>query len=141
MINLDGSIIPAIFVFLILIVLLNQLLFKPVIKIQAERESRTTGLMAQAQKKLDHQLDLFNKYQATIKNARMEAYRRQEQLRAEAMEKRAEALAQARKAAEQMIQDSRESIGKQVEDAKQQLSREAQEMARGITRTILQRSA
>jgi F-type H+-transporting ATPase subunit b len=141
MISLDASIIPAIIIFLVLIAVLNRLLFKPLQKVQAERESRTTGLMHETQSKMDHQLGLLNEYQATIKNARMEAYRRQELLRADAMKQRADVLAKAKTAAEQLIQDSRSSIVSQVETAKRQLDSEARELARGIASTILGRSA
>jgi F-type H+-transporting ATPase subunit b len=140
MISIDASIIAAIIIFLVLIVALNQLLFKPLMKVQAERESRTTGLTNQAEENLNHRLNLFNEYQASIKNARMEGYRKQEQLRAEAVKKRSELLAQSRTAGERMIQDSRESIRAQIETAKQQLTADAQEMANKITSTILGRS-
>ncbi len=140
MINLNASIIPAILIFLILVVVLNRLLFKPLQKVQAERESRTNGLMKEARAKMNHQLDLLGDYQATIKAARMESYRQQEQLRTEAMKKRADVLAKARTAGEQMIQDSRVSILSQVEAAKRQLDLEAQELAHGIASTILGRS-
>ncbi len=141
MINIDSSIIPAIVIFLVLIVALNQLLFKPLMKVMAERESRTTGLMQQTQKNLDHHLSLFGAYQESIKNARMEGYRRQEQLRAEALKQRAEVLAQSRTAAEGMILDSRESIRAQVETEKQLLTLDAQEIAGSITAAVLGRSA
>ncbi|MBN1569270.1 MAG: ATP synthase F0 subunit B [Acidobacteria bacterium] len=141
MINLDASIIPAIIIFLILIFVLNQLLFKPLMRVQAERESRTTGLMSRTQEELKHHLNLLNQYQASIKNARMEGYRRQEQLRAEALKKRAEVLAQSRTAAERMILDSRDSINSQIAMVKQQLTLDAQELAQRITSTILGRSA
>ncbi|MDM7998212.1 MAG: ATP synthase F0 subunit B [Acidobacteriota bacterium] len=140
MINLDSSIVPAIVIFLVLIVALNKLLFKPLMKVQAERESRTTGLMRQTQENLNHHLSLLGKYQESIKNARMEGYRRQEQLRAEALKKRAEVLAQSRTAAERLIVDSRESIRAQVETEKQLLTLDAQEIAGSITATILGRS-
>jgi F-type H+-transporting ATPase subunit b len=141
MVSLDASIIWAIIIFLLLIVALNQLLFKPLQKVLAERESRTSGLMNEARAKIDHQMGLLDKYQATIKNARMESYRQQEQLRNEALKKRAEVLANARTAGEQMIQDSRASILSQVESAKRQLDLEAKDLARGITAAILGRSA
>ncbi len=141
MINLDVSIIPAIIIFLVLIFALNQLLFKPLMKVQAERESRTTGLLSRTQENLKHHLDLFNEYQASIKNARMEGYRRQEQLRADAMTRRAEVLAQSRTAAERMILDSRDSISSQIAAAKQQLTLDAQEIAQRIASNILGRSA
>ena len=140
MVNVDVSIIPAIIIFLLLIVALNYLLFKPLMNVQAERERRTTGLISQAQENINHHLGLFNKYQASIKNARMEGYRRQEQLRAEALKKRAEVLAQSRTAAERMILDSRDSISSQMETAKQQLTLDAREIAQRIALTILGRS-
>ena len=140
MISLDGSIIAAIALFVLLIIALNQLLFKPLVRIQTERENRTSGLLARIKEQMDHQSGLFNQYQAAIKNARMEGYRRQDELRSEASKKRTESLAQARKEAERMIQDSRGSIRSQVEAAKQQLAVEAQEMAAKISTTILERS-
>jgi F-type H+-transporting ATPase subunit b len=141
MINLDSSIIPAIIIFLVLIVALNKLLYKPLMRVQGERESRTTGLMKQTQDSLAHHIGLFDAYQATIKNARMEGYRRQEQLRAEALKKRAEVLAQSRVAAESLILESRDSIRVQVETEKQLLTLDAQEIAGDIASTILGRSA
>jgi F0F1-type ATP synthase membrane subunit b/b' len=97
--------------------------------------------MKEAQAKVDHQLDLLNQYHATIKAARMEAYRQQDQLRTEAMRRRVDVLANARTAGEQLIRDSRVSILSQVETAKRQLELEAQGLARGIASTILGRSA
>jgi F-type H+-transporting ATPase subunit b len=141
MISLDNSIIAALIIFLLLIIALNQLLFKPLKRIQAEREDRTTGLMTRMKEQMDNQSGLFNEYQATIKNARMEGYRRQDELRAEALKKRADILARARKEAEELLQNSRNSIQRQVDAAKEQLALESQEMARKITSTILERSA
>ncbi len=141
MITLDNSIIPAIVIFLLLIAVLNWLLYKPLMKVLAERESRTTGLSHRTQEDLTHHMSLFEKYQASIKNARMEGYRRQEQLRAEAQKKRAEILAQSRAAAEKLIEESRNSIRSEMDAAKRQLTLDAQDMAQRITSTILGRSA
>ena len=141
MVSLDLSVIWAIIIFIGLIVALNLILFKPLQKILAERESRTSGLMDEAQTKTNHQMGLLSEYQATVKNARMEAYRQQEQLRNEALKKRAEVLAKAKVAGEQMIQDSRVSLLSQVETAKRQLDQDAKELAHGIASAILGRSA
>jgi len=139
MISVDSSLIPALIIFLGLIFALNSILFKPLVRILAERRSRTSGLMDGTRAKLDNQTNLFNKYRASIKNARMEGYRRQEQLRAEAMAQRAELLAQARNSAESLIRESRDSIHAQVEAEKQQLARDAREMARHIASSLLGR--
>jgi F-type H+-transporting ATPase subunit b len=140
MISLDSSIIAAILVFLALVIALNYLLFQPLVRVQSERESRTTGLITQARKNLDHHLELFNKYQAAIKNTRMEGYRLQEQVRAEAVSQRAATLAQARKSAESQMQESRKSIQEQVREAKDALAGEALAIARGIAANILHKS-
>lgn len=141
MISLDSSILAAVAVFLVLIFALDRLLFRPLVAIQRERESRTTGLVARAQKDLEHYSDLFNRYEATIRNARMEGYRRQEQVRSEALAKRAVALDGARKAAEQLVEQSRATIQTECATAREQLGREAETVARGIAASILQRPA
>lgn len=138
-ISLDSSIVAAILIFLTLVLALNYLLFKPMSRVLAERESRTSGLVAQAQKNLEHYRELFNSYQATLKNARVEGYRRQEEVRSEATGKRAEAIGKARHIAEHLIQESRNTIRLQVQKAKHELDREAKELALGIAATILQR--
>jgi F-type H+-transporting ATPase subunit b len=141
MISIDSSILWAILIFLTVVVALNFLLFQPLLRVQEERQSRTSGLVERSRKQLDHYLDLFNRYQASIKNGRMEGYKRQEELRSEAMRMRAEALEQARKKSGQLIAESRDSIQNQVIDAKAQLERDADEIARGIAASILRHSA
>jgi len=141
MISLDGSVIPAIIIFLTLVVVLNYTLFRPLLRVQAEREGRTSGSVAQAQSRMQHYEALFSQYQASIKNARMEGYRLQERARADALKKRGDALDQSRNKAEELVAESRESIQNQVQAAKVQLGEDAQEMARNIVTTVLHRSA
>jgi len=141
MISLDWSIIPAIFIFVLTIIALNYLLFRPILRVQAERERRTTGLMSKTRQDLDHHLRLFDQYQATIRNARMEGYRLVEMSRSEALQFRNLALEKGRGSAEQSIHEGRESIRKQVAEAKVRLAGDAQEIARRIASAILQRSA
>ena len=141
MISLDSSIIPAIVVFLVVLVALNKLLFKPLLAVQAEREDRTSGQMAQTRNQLVHCQELFDQYQAAVRKCRLEGYRRQEQVRAEALQKRTESLAQAKTNAEKMLQESCYSIEAQVQAAKEELNRAAREIADGIAASILRRTA
>ncbi len=141
MISLDGSLVQAILIFLLFVLVFNKLLFQPLRRVQAERESLTTGVMELARKQVEHQSELFRQYQAAIKNARMEGYRRQDQMRAEAVAKRTEVLAQAKANAERLIQGARDSIHGQVQGAKARLEFDAREIASGIAATILRRTA
>jgi len=141
MISLDSSILPAIFIFLVLIFTLNYLLYRPLLKIQSERNSRTKGVVDQAKKNLEHHLALFEQYQATIKSARMDGYKLQEEARSTAATKRNEALALAKREADGLLESARKSIQLLVQSAKLELQREAGEIARGITATVLHRGA
>jgi F-type H+-transporting ATPase subunit b len=141
MISIDWSIVPAILIFIVTVIALNYLLFRPVTRVQADREKRTTGLMSQTRQDLDHHLHLFDEYQATIKNARVEGYRLVEKARSEAMLYRSSLLEKGRGDAEQMIQEARNSIQGQVMAAKGRLESEVQEIAHRIASAILQRSA
>jgi len=141
MISLDGSVVPALIIFITLVITLNYILFRPLLRVQAERESRTAGTVARADKDLRHFQELFDHYQAAIRNARAEGYKIQERARAEALKARAEKLEQARKQAEEQIVEARASIGEQVQAARMQLAQEAEGMARSISAAILRKSA
>jgi F-type H+-transporting ATPase subunit b len=141
MISLDSSIIPALLIFLTLILVLNQLLFKPLLRVQAERENRSSGLIAQSRKELENQQDLFGRYEESIKAARAEGYRHLEERRGEALKKRAEALEAARKSGVKLTQESRGAVQAEVQAAKKQMDSEARELARGIAASILRRTA
>ncbi len=141
MVSLDYSIIPAILIFLVLIFALNSLLFRPILKIQAERASRTSGLIEQSRAQLETQQNLFNEYEAKIRNARSEGYRLQDQVRSDASKKRAETIDAARRGAEELTGRSKVSIAADVRAAKEQMAAEAVEIAGRIAAMILQRPA
>jgi F-type H+-transporting ATPase subunit b len=141
MISVDWSIIPAILIFVLTVVVLNYVLFRPLTKVQQEREMRTTGLISQTQRSLAHRLHLFDQYQATIRNARTDGYRLVEKARSEALLNRNKALDRARISAEQLTREARDSIQAQVNAAKVRLEYDAQEIARRISWAILRRSA
>jgi F-type H+-transporting ATPase subunit b len=141
MISVDWSILPAIFIFILTVVALNYLLVKPIMRVQEEREMKTAGLIAQTRQNLAHHLQLFDQYQATIKNARMEGYRLVEKARADALLYRSGGLERARKSAERLILAARDLVKIQVNEAKVELGNEAEDMARRITSAILRRSA
>jgi F-type H+-transporting ATPase subunit b len=141
MIDFGWSVVPAIIIFVFTVVALNYLLLKPVLRIQEQRESRTSGMMAQTRQSLSHHVHLFEQYQATIKNSRLEAYRLVEKARADAMRYRAEALERARSRAEALTQAAKDSLHSQVAEAASRLNAEAQDLARRITLSVLQRPA
>lgn len=141
MVSLDLSIIPAILIFLTLVFALNSLLFKPIMKIQAERESRSSGLIDRTRKGLAEQEKLFREYEAKITQARSDGYRLRDQRRDDATRKRAESLDAARSSARGMTETAKKSIRLELEAAKSQMAAEAEDVAARIMKTVLRRSA
>jgi F-type H+-transporting ATPase subunit b len=141
MISLDSSIIPAIIIFLSVVVALNYLLFQPLIRIQTQRQKLTTGSMAESRKKLQHYVEQMESYEAAVRKGRMETYRHQESVRSEATKKRVDVLGRARTAAERLVQESQEQLRAQVQAAKLELSNEARDLAAGIASAVLRRPA
>jgi len=140
MISIDSSILAAILIFLAVVFSLNYILLHPLGRMLEERAARTTGIVASSKESVDRSRELFDQYQATIKQGRAEGYRLLEQARVEAQKFRAEALERARRETDQRIQASRADLAAQVSESKTQLAGEVEDIARGIAASILGRS-
>ncbi len=141
MIGIDYSLVAAVLIFLSVVFALNFILLRPLNRVLEERASRTTGMVGKANDDIRRSIELFGQYQAALKAARIEGYRRMDMARAEALKKRAEALAAARTQAEQMIKESRVAIRAQAEESKSRLGRDVDEIAQAIAASILGRPA
>ena len=126
--------------FLIFVFVLNQLLFKPISKVLAERESLTEGAAAEARAaSRQYQTRLAN-YEETIRQARAETYRRLEQSRKAALEDRQKLIDAARAQSESEISVAREQIAAEAIAARVELDQESRQIAEQISRTILGRA-
>ncbi len=125
--------------FVLTLLALRFILFKPLFTVMEERHRRTEGVMAEATRTLDYYKERLERYQGAIREARMAAYRHQEQARAEALSRRAEIIARAREQAEREIEQAKAELSQQVARAKVALERDAREIAEAITLAVLQR--
>jgi F-type H+-transporting ATPase subunit b len=139
MIGIDSSLIAAVLIFLSVVFALNYILLRPLNRVLEERAARTTGVVEKANGDMSRSVELFGQYQAALKAARIEGYRRMETVRSEALKKRADAIAEARAKAEQMIRESRAAIHSQAEESKSRLGRDVDEIAQAIAASILGR--
>lgn len=140
MISIDSSILAAILIFLAVVFSLNYILLHPLGRMLEERAARTTGIVTSSKESVDRSRELFDQYQATIKQARMDGYRLFEQARADAQQFRADALERARHETDRRVQASRATLAAQVSESKMQLAGEVDDIARGIAASILGRS-
>ena len=129
--------VPTIIIFLFLWVCYRIIVHKPVARVLAERESKTTGAVRKAQADVAAAEQKTAEYEQRIREARLSVYKAQEGRRQQVLEARSKALAEAREAAHRMVQTSRVELEKEAVTAKAKLQAEGSNLAAEILRIIL----
>jgi F-type H+-transporting ATPase subunit b len=129
--------VPTIIIFLFLWVCYRIIVHKPLARLLAERESKTTGAVKKAQADVAAAEQKTAEYEQRIREARLSVYKAQEGRRQQVLEARSKALAEAREAAHRMVQTSRVELEKEAVTAKAKLQAEGSNLAAEILRIIL----
>lgn len=140
MISIDWTIIATGIVFLLTILALNSILFKPLLRVMDERDSLTRGAMEAAEEKQRTLSALVDSYSESIKAARQRGYESVDSVRKEATARRMEMIAEAREGASAEMQKVRSRVGEEVELARNELQSEVESIADSITAKILSKS-
>lgn len=136
----DGSLVFILVLFLILVFVLNRILFRPIGRVLDERQTLTEGATHEARAaKRSYETRLAG-YEAAIRQARAESYKRSEQERAAAVEERRRLIDEAKLQAHEQIDRAKEEIGRQVVQARAALESESRQIAERISRTVLGRT-
>jgi F-type H+-transporting ATPase subunit b len=135
----DGTLILHGAIIIIMVVVLNRTLFKPINRILEERDRRTRGLVSEAEETLVSIDKSLREYEQTLRGARAESYHLLEQQRAEAIRERERQIASARESVNNQISAGKQEIRSQAEVARTTLSKEARRIAVRITSQILGR--
>ena len=136
----DLSLILVLVLFLIFVVVLNKILFKPISEVLNERHNLTVGAADEARAVTrSYQMRLAD-YEARIREARAESYRQAEIQRAAALERRRQLIEQVKQQAAQQIEEAKANIRRQVAEARSALEIESRQIAAGIARTLLGRT-
>lgn len=138
-INPDGSLIVIFVLFIIFVFVLNRLLFKPVGRVLDEREALTEGATAEARAATRQYQTRLADYEATIRQARTESYRRLEQERAAALEERRRLLEAAKAEAGLRIESAKSAVADEAARARAALEDESRQIAEQISRAVLGR--
>lgn len=126
--------------FVLFVLVMNQVLFKPIGKLLDERESLTEGAAAEARAAARQYQTRLAGYEENIRQARGETYRQLEQSRQTALAERQQVIDAARAQAEAEISRAREQIAAEAVAARLELERESRQIAEQISRTILGRA-
>lgn len=136
----DGSLIFILILFLIFVFVLNRLLFRPISRVLDERQTLIEGSANEARASRRRYDAKLADYEATIRQARADGYRRVEQERATALEQRRTVIEGAKQQAHGLISNARQEIEKQAAQARTALESEGRQIAERISRTILGRT-
>ena len=136
----DGSLVFVLVLFLILVFVLNRILFRPIGRVLDERQTLTEGAANEARAARRTYETRLAEYEATIRQARAESYKRSEQERAAAVEERRHLIDDAKQHTHEQIERAKREIEQQVVQARVALESESRQIAERISRTVLGRT-
>jgi F-type H+-transporting ATPase subunit b len=136
----DGSLVVVLVLFIILVFTLNRLLFRPIGRVLDERQTFTEGATNEARAARRMYDARLAEYEATVRQARAESYKRAEQERGVALEARRKVIDEAKTQAHEQINLAKQEIEQQVGRARSALESETRQIAERITRTVLGRT-
>ena len=139
-INPDGSLVFVLLLFLLFVFVMNRLLFRPIGRILDQRQTLTVGAANDARAAARRYEMRLNEYEATIRQARAESYKRLEAQRAAALEARRLVVEAAKQQTTAEIAQAKAEVQRQAEQARTTLATESQQIAEDISRTILGRT-
>ena len=130
--------IPTLILVLILHFYLKAVLFGPLQKILHERKKATEGAREAASLSLERASKKAADYEESLRVARNEIYREQEEVRRQWREEHAARVAEARRSADGLVNEARKKLEQEAAEAKAGLEQQAQQLAGEITERILQ---
>lgn len=127
-------------IFLIVVLLLNAVLFKPILSVLREREEKTEGFAHGAIEIERKAQGIFEQYKNEFRLARREALGIKKNYVAEAAHVREATLDGARKEASHALEEIRSKINQEVETARRTLHQEIESLGRTLAEKVLGRS-
>lgn len=136
----DLSLVVVLALFIVFVFILRAILFKPIGRVLDERQALTEGAMHEARASSRRYETSLADYEATVRQARAESYRKLEQERAMALERRRALIEQAKQQSAEEIDRAKAEINQQARQARAILESEARQIAQQISRTLLGRT-
>jgi F-type H+-transporting ATPase subunit b len=133
--------IPTIVFMVLLYGLYTMLVHKPLVKVLAERRSKTEGAIEKARAEIAAAAARTAEYEQHLREARVTVFKHQEALRQHALQARAAAVAEARNKAQAQVEQARAAIEQDKVAAQAGLQAESGKLAAEIIRIVLQPGA
>ena len=139
MISLDWTLILQFANFLILLIILNKLLYRPLLKVLAERRATIDGSHQKAESLQSEIEAKMARYQEQLNEAKVAAGLERQQLKQVAMAEESAILGEAQQKATVRLQAIKEQVAGEAAEAGKRLKAEAADMAGQIAGKVLGR--
>jgi len=130
--------VPTIIFIVLLFGIYTAVVHKPMVKVLAERHSRTEGAIEKARADIAQAEARTAEYEQRLREARMTVFKSQEARRQLALQARAAAVAEVRAGAQGQVEKARAAIEQDKVAAQTGLQAESGKLAAAIIRTVLQ---
>jgi F-type H+-transporting ATPase subunit b len=137
----DATLLLHLVLILVMVVVLNQTLLRPINRVLAEREKQISGRLSEASALKAETEEKLRKYNETLHEARTDGYRLLEKERAEALKQKDEKLRLYRDETKKDVAQQVEATRKQEEAVRAELEAQANSISDLITSRILRRRA
>lgn len=137
MIILDWTLGASALIFLLTLVALNRILFRPLFRVLEQRRAATTGALANAEDGQELYQAKVDEYEDRLRSERQAGYQQAEETRQEGLRQKQARVSEARAKAEAQIQEAHDRLDAELEKAKAQLQKEAEQIASAISQKVL----
>jgi F-type H+-transporting ATPase subunit b len=135
----DGTVVIQFGLFLVMMLVLSKVLFKPYLKVRADREKSIDGAKAEAQEMEQKADKMVADYEAKMAVARQKGGEERAKLRSEGASRERQVLGAARDEAQKAVDEARGKVRAQAEAARKSLEGQAAALAKQMTKKILGR--
>jgi F-type H+-transporting ATPase subunit b len=129
--------VPVALIVLLFYFILRSIFFKPLLKVMAERDSRTIGAQKAAEAAQAAATEKIKQYEEALKQARAKVYAEQEVERKKVLDERTTFLKEARAKAMVEVNSAKERVAGESESAKKELEATTVQLAAEIAQRIL----
>ncbi len=137
----DLSVVWVIAFVLLMTVVLDRLLLRPVTRVMREREDAIRSARELAEQSRTHAQEAIDEFEGKTRAARAEVYRQMDDKRRAALASRTELLAETRREVERTTDEASKRLAGQAAAARAQLERDADTLATTIVERVLGRKA
>ena len=137
----DATLLLHLAMVVVMVVVLNRTLLKPINRILSEREKQITGQLREAEALAAESQEKLQKYNDTLREARTSGYKLLEKERAEGLKEKEQKLRQSRDELSRQVAMQVDQIRRQEQAVKSELEGQAATIGNLISSQILRRPA